>query len=446
MSHYSAEARGQAFGPLALDQTLAFCRLLEHALSQNGKVAVATRAGDTAERANAAVLLGAFLILRRQWAAGQVAQAMSTEGPTIFPCSWTRPRSSEHASQSSMSVKDCWEGVQLAHGLGWITSADDFSSSFLCSQYRRTLEEYDAAWLAPGRLLVAADPMTVIRDPNPLTCCKLLPDPGRPGWLSPCSSQERESFASVSFDARTEQHLEAELLGTSAGWRGPSTWLAPAAGDKGEGTGGPSGAGEPMCKATPEGCRDSEGKPASSCDTVCKEYVIHHDGSNIDSYPPQDFVTWCRSHNVKQIVRANFGDEPGLKEIGGSYDKGPLEQHGIRVLDAPTRDYGGGVPDAYALRDVLDLCDGMDQQSAMLVHCKGGFGRSMLLACCCLIHERDVPGRALMAWARIARPGAITTPEQEHFLCRFENAADLERYIHQHTYRCSLALWRSIFT
>merc|ERR1719188_2778471 len=66
---------------------------------------------------------------------------------------------------------------------------------------------------------------------------------------------------------------------------------------------------------------------------------------------------------------------------------------------------------------------------AILVHCKGGFGRSVVLSCILLIHMFDVPGRSVLGWSRIARPGAITTPEQEAFLCKLRGRADLQKRV-----------------
>eukprot|EP00972_Heterocapsa_arctica_P115713 16449330-Heterocapsa_arctica.AAC.1 len=45
-----------------------------------------------------------------------------------------------------------------------------------------------------------------------------------------------------------------------------------------------------------------------------------------------------------------------------------------------------------------------DARKAVLVHCKGGFGRSVVFACCLLIWEHDIPGRQLLGWVRVVRP------------------------------------------
>merc|ERR1719456_1471371 len=63
--HYTQESLGLAYGPLALDQTLAFCCKLKMKLAAHGKVVVC--GGDVPDRTNAAVLVGAFLLLLRGW-------------------------------------------------------------------------------------------------------------------------------------------------------------------------------------------------------------------------------------------------------------------------------------------------------------------------------------------------------------------------------------------
>merc|ERR1719162_1221399 len=109
-----------------------------------------------------------------------------------------------------------------------------------------------------------------------------------------------------------------------------------------------------------------------------------------------DFITWLRAQEVGFIVK------------------------------------NGGVPGPDLIHELLQSPIAADRDiegpRAILVHCKAGFGRSVVVACCLLIHWYDLPGRAVLGWARILRPGAITTVAQEVFLTRLRGRRDLEKY------------------
>jgi len=144
-------------------------------------------------------------------------------------------------------------------------------------------------------------------------------------------------------------------------------------------------------------------------------------------------VSWCEERGITSVIRLNFSAEPGLKEFGGSYDQTHLLHHGLHHVDIPVVDKNGGLPDASTIKEVLEdfgtHTGHCNPSKAVLVHCKGGFGRSMVIACCLVIYKYDVPGRALLGWARIVRPGAITTSMQEKFLCSLGGRADLKSYL-----------------
>lgn len=182
--------------------------------------------------------------------------------------------------------------------------------------------------------------------------------------------------------------------------------------------------------------------PAGSCHTVCKEY--DHEAATVGvsqgirrTAGAKDFVSWCQDQGVRLLVRVNHFHEPGLPKGAGSYDAEAF--FGLEHLHLPVEDSGGGVPSPVAIRRFLDVCEHHGASafgSAVLVHCKGGFGRSVLFACCLLIHWHDISGRAVLGWSRIVRPGAIVTKEQEHFLCRLKDRGDLEVYLLRGMSRC----------
>merc|ERR1712176_1150171 len=97
--------------------------------------------------------------------------------------------------------------------------------------------------------------------------------------------------------------------------------------------------------------------------------------------------------------------------------------------DVKVKDTNGGLPKPADVAKVLNACpDEDDFASIVFVHCKGGFGRSMVLACCLVIDRLDILGSAMLGWVRLARPGAVNTPQQELLLRSFRGRSDVRKY------------------
>lgn len=453
--HFHAGSFGRAYGPLGLDQTMRFCTLLHAKLTGSPRtVWLFSPSSEPEYRSNAAVLLGAYLIVHRKWSAKRLESVLPHEAMAAFPCSWSGRPSSGPQQPDVLQVQDCWAGLELARDKLWIPAEvveDDVKCVLACSMWRRRGMAYDAAWLIPFRLAVSADPVTSVQDPDPCTCSSLLPTE-LPSPADPeedlVEPTERNSLTEVEEAETTSSALPGALPKSLAG----------------ESPSGPSTSGRPG-SALPSSCvseRESEGmvlvekppEPVShvvswhierkvkddelSCHTVCKDSQADSTGElyREQASPPKDFYSWCVESGIRLIVRANSGDEPGLREHGGTYDPSIFTSRGLGHLHLHVVDKNGGVPDADSVCRLVDQCEGLLRAEAVLIHCKGGFGRSVVLACLLTIVEMDVPGRALLGWARIARPGAITTPQQEHFLCGMHGKADVERYCTPSTRLC----------
>lgn len=434
--HYRPDMMGRAVGPLALDQVLAFSSLLKRLLGQHKCVAVVTPFSDTSRGANAAVLTGGFLILVEGWTLEQVCAAMPFDARLTFPCSWTRL-----PGPSLLNVRDCWEGLALACRCRWLDREllqDPLYTSMACGQYGRVCHQQDAAWVVPGRVLVGADPMTVIYDPDPSTCSHLTPDaPHRAaiqGAVSAAtavpSSCDQDSLRFLGeFSETTIGPVSLENTGEVDIFETLVSYSEATADD-------PDHAlmmgGMVHGFDIKTGCEQVFSSPPEDDDcsvhTVCKQYRSYSP-ETVRQQIDNDYTTWWRSNGIVQIVRVNFADEPGLHHLGGSYDVRAVEHHGFAHLDVPVLDHGGGVPDTASIRYFLETCENIGEDQAVFIHCKGGFGRSVVMACCFLIAHYDLPGRALLGWTRIVRPGAITTPQQERFLASMSGAADLQKFI-----------------
>lgn len=114
-------------------------------------------------------------------------------------------------------------------------------------------------------------------------------------------------------------------------------------------------------------------------------------------------VTLMASHELVQL---------GVGGLGAA-----TRQHGLDWHHLPIRDVS--VPNATFVADWpaaskalhAHLCEG----HGVLVHCRGGLGRSGLVAAGLLIELGEAPARAL-ARVRALRPGAVETAEQERYV------------------------------
>jgi len=428
--HYPAKALGGCVGPLAFDQMLWFGLELDTRLKDPGKFVAVQYEAE--ERQNVAVVLGAYLVLGQGWSAKEVCIALPEDAALTLPCSWIDQRDlkTSHTQTPNMVVQDCWEGVQMARDMGWLSKdsvKDGVMTSLAASKFWKITYQYDGAWLVPGDIFVMADPMTTIKDPDPETCAAFCRERWADPELEEDSLDEIRGISKCTASSRAQLPVNASL---------PEEWAAcwndvgisgavseeTSLGAVSEPLGHP-GAGDQLAGA--------------STHTVCKAYRPGaRDGNGNGEWPEaKPFVDFLLEEGIQAVVRVNQPGERGLAEIGGSYDAGLLTKFGIRhanvfVSDA-IRNGTGAIPPDSSVRRFLSFAQDMnlnpDGGSAILVHCKGGFGRSVFLACLLVIYRHDVPGRSLLGWARIARPGSITTPEQEAALRALSGRADLCR-------------------
>jgi len=390
--HYSIDACGIAFGPLGFDALLRFCRGLDAELQgvQNGTpIVLTTPKQNHKARMNAAALLGCYLVIKHDLSVSGVEAMLGNEGVQRYPGAWSQQ---DRPEDCVMTVSDCWHGAKLARHLGWLTPKvveDNGLTNAMCESYVLMSSMYDATWMIPGLLMVSADPTTVTCDPNPSTCKLLLPG-GTDGDASAWGTGGRSMGASPDFEkADTAQSADAESV-------------------------------------------------ADSVDTVCKDFDSErqHDRCLMASQMsnmPADFATFFQQSGIQRIVRANHDWEPGMKKR--SYPSKLFLQHGIAHENIRIIDTRGGLPTPEDVQKLLDAnhdfmqtSQGFSSSAAILIHCKGGFGRSVVLGACLAVERFDVPGLAVLGWFRIMRPGAMTNSKQEVFLRQLRGRHNVRSY------------------
>mmetsp|Transcript_7351 Transcript_7351/g.16056 ORF Transcript_7351/g.16056 Transcript_7351/m.16056 type:complete len:460 (-) Transcript_7351:192-1571(-) len=386
VQHYTREALGGGFGPLNLCQVQRFVVQLATLLDQKILVGIGCPEGENT-RANAALLLGAFLLLRLSWPLDKVIQTIgSTDANLTFALPWLT-FADEDKSLRTLRVLDCWAGVQLAFERGWIPPsavADAAGVEKSCWAYNAMLEGYDAVWMVPGHILVSADPVTVVIDPNPDTFDEIFPGEKDAGLESGHDKIAKEDSGPRSKDTP----VRVVSLDTTT--------------------------------TKPDVVRND------SCDTVCKDYSTPFTTGAGNGVKPESFADFMMTCNVGLIVRTNSSGEPGMPNF--MYDSKKFKDYGIEHIDLPVPDVQGGLPKLSQVARLLAVAEKV-HQTAIVIHCKGGFGRSATLACCLAIMHFDVPGRALLGWIRVVRPGAITTRKQERFIASLNGRGDLLKLV-----------------
>eukprot|EP00928_Gymnodinium_smaydae_P007637 TRINITY_DN12738_c0_g5_i1.p1 TRINITY_DN12738_c0_g5~~TRINITY_DN12738_c0_g5_i1.p1 ORF type:complete len:481 (-),score=43.70 TRINITY_DN12738_c0_g5_i1:216-1658(-) len=417
--HYTREACGCAFGPLGLDETLKFCLQVRARLNklakdvergtiskEEGVLSIRTSPNNTNERTNAAVMIGAYLILFCNWKVEDVAAALGQQDSSrLFICSWSRKELEE--SSRTLSVRNCWEGLHLALQQGWLECVkenDDAIQKFL-QEYASISKACDAAWIIPSQLLVCADPVTTIYDPNPETIKELFPsDPGgsKSGTNDSPASQGTSTTASTA-----SQLFLGDVDGTPVS--------------------------EEQEEPPPEPCTPKSRHSVTSVEeSVSKEYKFGASMLGKVASSHTDFASFLRANEIRLIVRANYLKESGMPPPAKClvYNREKFKSHGVNQVDVQFVDLNGAVPSRCHVHKMLRCCKHYmsGDNDAVVVHCKGGFGRSIVLAACLAIERFDIPGSALLGWMRMARPGSVNTVKQERFLASLQGRADVLRY------------------
>lgn len=455
-------------GPLPLDQMLCFMHHLQRELDAGGRkgrpVLVAYPASETGQ-ANLAVLLGAFLILRLGWTLQAVDRVLCLESGLTFSggqsSAWARTDSIGSArpaattrrdsmgprqrQQRPLSVRDCWAALEISQHKGWLPvvgpAIDDAVVVELAkTQHWKALMEINGVWLVPGHLLVLADPMQTVMDSHPSTLSRLysegavaekrpddedlqllhdcphLSEPSTP--RSTIGPLQRERMPEPKGKLLPEVSKPKSKVTCVDDWDDVSTEVSDADGE--------------ARPSQPEVLEASNTMQTDRVQLLQPSPNGMHEGKA--HQVPGSFTSYFLTHQVGTIVRANSdGDLAATGPL--SYSPKDLEQFGLQHFECSGRNLSGGVPTKGTIISFLSSAHSIgfgsesEEVKALAVHCTRGTGRSMVLACCLMVLVYDVPGRLVLAWARICRPGAFATSQQETFLNSLTGRWHLKQYL-----------------
>ena len=92
--------------------------------------------------------------------------------------------------------------------------------------------------------------------------------------------------------------------------------------------------------------------------------------------------------------------------------------YGMETAWLPTPD--GSVPDSInAFRELIErILDSARQGQTVIIHCRGGLGRTGLVAASCLVALGHAPSQAVQVVRRV-RPGSVENRKQEEYVRAF---------------------------
>lgn len=145
------------------------------------------------------------------------------------------------------------------------------------------------------------------------------------------------------------------------------------------------------------GIAAAPGQLSHHAETISRD--LHEDLDAIAAWDAAAVVTLVEPHELEDLGLATLGDE--LRRRGVAWHHWPIEDYG--VPDAAFADAWSG-----RAAMLLHLLEG---GARVLVHCKGGLGRSGTVAARLLV-EAGIAPEAAVAAVRAARPGTIETEPQ----------------------------------
>ena len=124
------------------------------------------------------------------------------------------------------------------------------------------------------------------------------------------------------------------------------------------------------------------------------------------SFTPETIITLMPSYELAEACVPGLGER--ISELGIQWRHMPIED-----MEAP-----GGEFEVIWKEAVPEIIEGIQTGANVLIHCRGGLGRSGTVAAITLIEMGMSPEQATKV-VREARPGAIETNDQETYVRRY---------------------------
>jgi protein-tyrosine phosphatase len=145
----------------------------------------------------------------------------------------------------------------------------------------------------------------------------------------------------------------------------------------------------------------------------------------IAAHPPagdrlESAIAGWKFQDIHRVVSLLEPEEAA--SLGLAREPSLCRAHGIAFVSFPIPDFGvpTSVPDAAELAG--NLSDGIARAQAVMLHCRGGVGRSSLLAACILVVSGHATERAFEMIAAARGVGVPETPAQRDWVAAFEAA------------------------
>eukprot|EP00931_Biecheleriopsis_adriatica_P107679 TRINITY_DN82001_c0_g1_i1.p1 TRINITY_DN82001_c0_g1~~TRINITY_DN82001_c0_g1_i1.p1 ORF type:complete len:378 (-),score=63.77 TRINITY_DN82001_c0_g1_i1:24-1157(-) len=179
VAHYILEGHHDD-GPPALDQIVETCRIIEEHLQAGRKVTVISPEGvaHASHRPFSALCTAAYPVLMKGETSSAALEPWKGVNLGFLQHSWAP--TSKPAPQRSLSLEMCIRSLEVAIRQGWLDK-----DTFDCKAFRDLSNVWDVTWVAPGEILLLADPVSTVIDPDPATAKYLTPPAsGEPSYTS----------------------------------------------------------------------------------------------------------------------------------------------------------------------------------------------------------------------------------------------------------------------
>jgi protein-tyrosine phosphatase len=131
----------------------------------------------------------------------------------------------------------------------------------------------------------------------------------------------------------------------------------------------------------------------------------------------KDLIRLRKHYRTDLLVSLIEAQELEQLQIPDLFER--IQLHEMQSQWFPIQDFGTptSMPDLVELVDLILAT--VKQGQTVVIHCRGGLGRSGLVVAACLVALGYSPEEAF-GHIRQARPGSVETPEQEAYVYEFE--------------------------